>query len=121
MAREPGANGICVNAIAPGLTPYEANARCVPVERHAPYENERIQQRAQHPADINGTELYLLSGLSDFVSGQALLVNGGLVFNKREDGYVNAPSNTGKRTQPLHGAGTGEGPEHVDVVWTAAW
>lgn len=80
MARELGADGICVNAIAPGLTECEAT-EYVPAERHAHYQNGRCLQRAQYPADIDGTVLYLLSGLSDFVSGQTLPVNGGFVFN----------------------------------------
>lgn len=80
MARELGADGICVNAVAPGLTQCEAT-EYVPAERHALYENGRTLQRTQYPADIDGTVVYLLSGLSDFVSGQTLPVNGGFVFN----------------------------------------
>lgn len=80
MARELGVDGICVNAIAPGLTQCEAT-EYVPAERHALYEDGRALQRAQYPADIDGSVVYLLSGLSDFVSGQTLPVNGGFVFN----------------------------------------
>lgn len=80
MARELGTDGICVNAIAPGLTRCEAT-EYVPAERHALYQNGRSLARAQFPADIDGTVLYLLSDLSDFVSGQTLPVNGGFVFN----------------------------------------
>ena len=80
MARELGVDGICVNAIAPGLTQCEAS-EYVPAERHALYENGRALQRAQYPADIDGSVVYLLSALSDFVSGQTLPVNGGFVFN----------------------------------------
>jgi NAD(P)-dependent dehydrogenase (short-subunit alcohol dehydrogenase family) len=36
---------------------------------------------AQHPDDVNGTVLYLLSPLANFVTGQLLPVNGGFVFN----------------------------------------
>ena len=80
MARELGGDGICVNAIAPGLTQCEAT-EYVPAERHALYEQGRALPRAQYPADIDGTVVYLLSSLSDFVSGQTLPVNGGFVFN----------------------------------------
>lgn len=80
MARELGGDGICVNAIAPGLTQCEAT-EYVPAERHALYEQARALPRAQYPADIDGTVVYLLSSLSDFVSGQTLPVNGGFVFN----------------------------------------
>lgn len=80
MARELGAQGICVNAIAPGLTRVEAT-EYVPAERHQLYEQGRALPGAQHPEDITGTVLYLLSPLSDFVTGQLLPVNGGFIFN----------------------------------------
>jgi len=80
MARELGADGICVNTIAPGLTRCEATDY-VPEERHRLYEDGRAIPRAQFPEDIDGTAIYLLSSLSDFVTGQTLPVNGGFVFN----------------------------------------
>ncbi|WP_199100786.1 SDR family oxidoreductase [Dyella sp. ASV21] len=80
MARELGADGICVNAIAPGLTQCEAT-EYVPIERHRLYEQGRALSRAQVPSDIDGSVLYLLSSLADFVTGQTLPVNGGFVFN----------------------------------------
>ncbi|CND03995.1 MULTISPECIES: SDR family oxidoreductase [Yersinia pseudotuberculosis complex] len=80
MARELGEQGICVNAIAPGLTCVEAT-EYVPRERHQLYEKGRALPGAQHPADVNGSVLYLLSPLANFVTGQLLPVNGGFVFN----------------------------------------
>jgi NAD(P)-dependent dehydrogenase (short-subunit alcohol dehydrogenase family) len=80
MARELGSDGICVNAIAPGLTRCEATDY-VPRQRHELYENGRAIARAQFPGDIDGAVIYLLSSLSDFVTGQTLPVNGGFVFN----------------------------------------
>lgn len=80
MARELGEFEICVNTIAPGLTLVEAT-EYVPAERHNLYVNGRAIQRQQHPQDLNGTALYLLSDLSSFVTGQNIPVNGGFVFN----------------------------------------
>lgn len=80
MARELGSDGICVNAIAPGLTRCEAT-EYVPVERHRLYEQGRALSRAQVPSDIDGSVIYLLSSMADFVTGQTLPVNGGFVFN----------------------------------------
>lgn len=80
MARELGPMGICVNAIAPGLTRVEAT-EYVPSERHQLYEQGRALSGAQHPEDVTGSVLYLLSPLADFVTGQLLPVNGGFVFN----------------------------------------
>lgn len=80
MASELGADNICVNTISPGLTLVEAT-EYVPQSRHELYVNGRAIQRPQHPQDINGTALYLLSDLSSFVTGQNIPVNGGFVFN----------------------------------------
>lgn len=80
MARELGIDGITVNAVAPGLTLVEATAY-VPQERHELYENQRALQRAQLPDDVSGAVTFLLSGLSRFVTGQVLAVNGGFVMH----------------------------------------
>lgn len=80
MARELGAYGITVNAIAPGLTEVEAT-QYVPAERHAQYLNGRAIKRAQLPDDVCGALLFLLSDDAAFVTGQVLPVNGGFVMN----------------------------------------
>ena len=80
MARELGEFNICVNTISPGLTLVEAT-EYVPQERHDLYVAGRAIQRQQHPQDLNGTALYLLSELASFVTGQNIPVNGGFVFN----------------------------------------
>lgn len=80
MARELGDFNICVNTISPGLTLVEAT-EYVPQARHQQYITGRAIQRPQHPDDLNGTALYLLSDLASFVTGQNIPVNGGFVFN----------------------------------------
>lgn len=80
MARELGEDNICVNTLSPGLTLVEAT-EYVPQARHDLYVNGRAIQRQQHPQDLNGTAIYLLSDMSSFVTGQNILVNGGFVFN----------------------------------------
>lgn len=80
MARELGADNICVNTLSPGLTLGEATDY-VPQQRHEQYVTGRAIQRAQLPDDLNGTALYLLSDLSSFVTGQNIPVNGGFIFN----------------------------------------
>lgn len=79
LARELGADGITVNAIAPGLVEVEATAY-VPAERHEHYRRQRAIQRAQLPEDVSGAVLFALSDLSRFVTGQTLPVNGGFVM-----------------------------------------
>ncbi|WP_431024857.1 SDR family oxidoreductase [Halomonas sp. H5] len=80
MARELGEQGICINAIAPGLTHCEAT-EYVPEERYAHYAAGRALKEEQQPEDIDGTVLYLLSDWSNFVTGQLIPINGGFVFN----------------------------------------
>ena len=80
LARELGADGITVNAIAPGLTEVEATAY-VPAERHAQYLSGRAIARPQVPADVDAAMLFLLSRGAGFISGQVLPVNGGFVMN----------------------------------------
>lgn len=80
LAREFGAYGITVNAIAPGLTEVEATAY-VPAERHAYYRQGRAIARSQLPGDVTGPVLFLLSDAARFVTGQVLPVNGGFVMN----------------------------------------
>ncbi|WP_198968788.1 SDR family oxidoreductase [Xylophilus sp. ASV27] len=80
LAREWGGDQITVNAVAPGLTLVEAT-EYVPLARHQKYLEGRAIPREQQAADVCGAALYLLSGLSRFVTGQVLAVNGGFVMN----------------------------------------
>jgi NAD(P)-dependent dehydrogenase (short-subunit alcohol dehydrogenase family) len=80
MARELGAKGITVNAIAPGLTVVEAT-QYVPEDRHVHYLQGRAIQRSQVPEDVNAAALFLLTRASGFITGQLLPVNGGFVMN----------------------------------------
>jgi NAD(P)-dependent dehydrogenase (short-subunit alcohol dehydrogenase family) len=80
LARELGPDNIAVNAIAPGLVLVEAT-EYVPQERHQLYVSGRAMQRPQHPDDVTGAVVFLLSPSSGFVTGQLLPVNGGFVFN----------------------------------------
>ena len=80
LAREWGGDGITVNAVAPGLTLVEAT-EYVPKARHDKYLEGRALPREQQAADVCGAVLFALSGLSRFVSGQLLAVNGGFVMD----------------------------------------
>ena len=80
MARELGPDGICVNAIAPGLTLVEATAY-IPQHRHDLYLQGRALQRPQVPDDLTAAVIFLLSPASGFITGQLLPVNGGFVMH----------------------------------------
>ncbi len=80
LARELGADGITVNAIAPGLVNVEAT-QYVPEQRHRQNVEHRALSREQEPEDLTGTVVYALSDLARFVTGQLLAVNGGFVMH----------------------------------------
>lgn len=80
LARELGADGTTVNAIAPGLTLVEAT-EYIPQARHDHYLQGRAIQRPQVPDDVNAAALFLLTRSAGFVTGQLLPVNGGFVMH----------------------------------------
>ena len=80
LAREYGPDNITVNAIAPGLTRVEAT-EYIPEDRHRLYIDQRAIQREQLPDDVCGAAIFCLSGLSRFITGQLIAVNGGFVMH----------------------------------------
>lgn len=78
LARELGADNVTVNAVAPGLTPTEATED-VSRRRRDQYAAGQILKREPVPDDIVGAVVFLLSDDSDFMTGQVLVVDGGLV------------------------------------------
>lgn len=82
LARELGPNGICVNAIAPGLTMSEnvlSNPTWQGKGAQATVASRAIQ-REQVPDDLIGSLLFFCSSDSDFVTGQTLVIDGGAVM-----------------------------------------
>jgi NAD(P)-dependent dehydrogenase (short-subunit alcohol dehydrogenase family) len=79
MAREVGAAGITVNAIAPGFTLTEASiAHIDDAETYGV--GSRAIPRASQPHDIVGTALFLASRDADYITGQTIVVDGGKQF-----------------------------------------
>lgn len=82
MARELGPHRVLVNAIAPGLTMSEAIADN-PLwsgEAAQPTVKSRALQRDQTPEDLIGALIYLASDECGFMTGQAMVVDGGAVM-----------------------------------------
>lgn len=77
LAREVGAEGITVNAVAPGLTDSGVNEQVSPAERFKKAIADRCLKRTEFPTDLTGTVLFLASSHSDFMTGQLLNVDGG--------------------------------------------
>lgn len=77
LARELGPDNIRVNSLAPGSTQSEDHPTEAALENYGNSASKRLLKRVERPEDVVGTALYLLSDLSAFVTGQAILVNGG--------------------------------------------
>jgi 3-oxoacyl-[acyl-carrier protein] reductase len=76
LAAELGPHGICVNSIAPGLTDTDASRTVT--EDITKYDISRTPLgRLEQPQDLIGALMFLASDESDFVTGQALVVDGG--------------------------------------------
>jgi 3-oxoacyl-[acyl-carrier protein] reductase len=84
LARELGEFGIRVNALAPGFTLTDSNAGQGPdYLQHCEHTREKqcLNVRNEIPEDLAGPAFFLASPDSDFMSGQTLLVDGGLIMH----------------------------------------
>lgn len=79
MARELGGDGVTVNALAPGFTLTEAS-RAAMADAETYGVSRGAIRRASQPEDMVGACLWLASPLSDFVTGQTVVVDGGKQF-----------------------------------------
>lgn len=77
IAVELAASGIRVNAVAPGVTETAASATYVDDDPHRDRTAIAMGRRGT-PEEQAGAILFLLSDLSGYVTGQTLLVDGGL-------------------------------------------
>ena len=80
IARELGPYGITVNAVAPGYIMAPSN-EAQPKLIDELNVNQRCIQRSAYPKDVVGTVLFLASSDSDFVTGQTIIVDGGIAFD----------------------------------------
>jgi NAD(P)-dependent dehydrogenase (short-subunit alcohol dehydrogenase family) len=84
LSRELGPLGIRINTIMPGLTQSEAIQEMAAASPALTGMSEQFAAqsalgRQQHPRDLVGTVLFLASEDSDFMTGQNLTVDGGVV------------------------------------------
>ena len=82
MSRELGADGICVNTLAPGLTLSEnilANRDTYGGAVQDAMIQSRALKRAEVSDDLVGAVLFLASPASDFMTSQCMVVDGGSV------------------------------------------
>jgi 3-oxoacyl-[acyl-carrier protein] reductase len=80
LAREVGAYNINVNTICPGFTLSREPDSIT--DRDKEWEiSARILKRPEYPKDLVGAAIYLASAESDFMTGQALVVDGGVILH----------------------------------------
>lgn len=78
LAIELGKRGICVNAIAPGFIETDMT------DSLSDNVKEQIlskvpMQKLGHPEDVANAALFLASSMSDYITGQTLVVDGGML------------------------------------------
>ena len=79
FAKELGPHGITVNGIAPGVVATEATAATVPAAKLEQLAAITPLPRRAGPDDLVGTLLFLCSEASAWMTGQTMVVDGGLV------------------------------------------
>jgi len=79
LADEWGAHGVTVNCLAPGWFKTKQNAVLYENEKWVEYITDRIPlKRPGQPNDLNGAVVFLASDASAYITGQTLLVDGGI-------------------------------------------
>ena len=87
MARELGDHNINVNSLAPGYTQSDASKQIQKNRQDGGIDPEKIVmqrrclKRPEKPADLVGTAIFLASDMSNFITGQLILCDGGSSFH----------------------------------------
>jgi 3-oxoacyl-[acyl-carrier protein] reductase len=79
LARELGSRGITVNCVAPGFIETDMTA-ALPEAAKATLLEGIALGRLGRPDDVAGAVLFLASDLAGYITGQVLVVDGGLVI-----------------------------------------
>ena len=79
LAKELGPSNICVNCVAPGLIDTDMNKN-IDEEILKQLIEETPLEKIGTPRDIANSILFLASDLSDFITGQVLSPNGGMII-----------------------------------------
>ena len=79
VAKELGSRNILVNAVAPGFIETEMTATMTPEAREA-LGKQIALERLGTPQDVAATVAFLASDFSSYITGQVLVVDGGMVM-----------------------------------------
>lgn len=77
LCKEVGPRGVRVNVVSPGIV-ETGQASGLPPEARARYQQITSLRRLGEPGDIAGVVLFLASGLARYVTGQTIVVDGGI-------------------------------------------
>jgi len=82
MALDHGSSGIRVNCVLPGLvrTPMTEHEPAFAQQEHL-YESRAALHRIGEPDDVAGAVCFLLSAEARWITGQALVVDGGYTLS----------------------------------------
>ena len=80
LAKKWGHSGVRVNTVAPGMVPTKMTANQSGPEQEAQFSKMNPIQRFGKPQDIAGGVLFFASPLAAYVTGQQLVVDGGLTL-----------------------------------------
>lgn len=80
LARELGGHNIQVNCVSPGILPTEASLERLPDSYMEKLASESSLKRITPPEGVIGTLAFLLSGASDYITGQTIVVDSGRYF-----------------------------------------
>jgi 3-oxoacyl-[acyl-carrier protein] reductase len=79
VARELASRNVLVNAVAPGFIDTDLTRDLAPEARQA-LADQIALGRLGRPADVAGAVLFLASELADYITGQVVVVDGGMVL-----------------------------------------
>jgi 3-oxoacyl-[acyl-carrier protein] reductase len=79
LAKELGSRGVCVNVVAPGFVATDMTAKLSDTAREALMGAVPLGRPAQS-SDISSAVLFLTSSAADYITGQVLHVDGGMVM-----------------------------------------
>lgn len=80
LAKKWGPSGVRVNTVAPGMVPTKMTANQSSPQNEAHFKKTNPIGRFGTPRDIAGAVLFLASPMSAYVTGQQLVVDGGLTL-----------------------------------------
>jgi len=79
VAKELASRNVLLNAVAPGFIDT-AMTRALPETAKEALKKQIPLQRLGRPEDVAGAVLFLASDLADYITGQVLVVDGGMVM-----------------------------------------